>query len=596
MPLRDYQRHAFDAAVSYMKREILPCVIEAPTGAGKSHIIAAIAEEVFKLSNKRVLCLAPRATLVKQNRSKYLQTGNPASVYSASAGGKSFKHKVVFGTPLSIKNGINKIASEVGCVIIDEAHSTTPTIKKTIEEIRKHNPFLRVVGLTATPYTMGGGFIYNFDENNKAVEETKNPYYYRLVYKISAHELIKRGYLTKPTIGAHAEGYSTLHLKKNNMGKFDNKEVDKATVGKGRKTAIIIEDIVEKSRGRNGVMIFASSRQHADEIIASLPQELSGVVTGTTKDNDKTLERFAQQKIKYLVSVEMLTTGYDADHVDVVAILRPTESASLLQQIIGRGLRIREGKYDCLVLDYAENIERHAPDGDIFNPEIAAPKEKGEGRNIKCECPDCGTENNFSVRKEMLEYDYDKYGYALDLEGNRIVSENKTLSSDEEEAYVPVHYGRRCLGMFKTSGQRCNYRWTYKKCESCGFENDIAARVCTKCKAEIVDPNEKLKIDFARKKSDPYEVSTDYVRKWTVLDTVSKAGNPMWRVKYWTDYAVVEAFYPYNKKNRATDTFSFITKKGTVMPETITYYKDRKSKFWRVVDYNRSVDEIPKMA
>ena len=65
----------------------------------------------------------------------------------------------------------------------------------------------------------------------------------------------------------------------------------------------------------------------------------------------------------------MLTTGFDASHVDVIAILRATESVGLMQQIIGRGLRIDAGKKDCLVLDYAENIERHCPDGDVFNPE-----------------------------------------------------------------------------------------------------------------------------------------------------------------------------------------------------------------------------------
>lgn len=590
MPLRDYQCHAFEAAMEYMQGNIQPCVIEAPTGAGKSHIIAAIAEQTYSISKKRILCLAPNAKLVKQNRSKYLQTGNPASVYSASAGSKCFKHKVVFGTPLSVKNAIEKIAKEVACVIIDEAHSTTPTIRATIGAIRKHNPRLRAVGLTATPYTMGGGYIYAFDENGEAVEETLEPYYHRLVYRISAQELISKGYLTRPTIGGAASGYSTLHID------ADQKLLDQAVEGQGRKTAAIVADIVEQSRGRNGVMIFAANRNHAQEIMDSLPPALSGMVTGATKDNDKTLEDFAAQKIKYLVSVEMLTTGYDADHVDVIALLRATESASLMQQIIGRGLRIKDGKVDSLVLDYAENIERHAPDGDIFNPEITAPKKKGEATKVTATCAWCGCDNNFSKRHDMEEYDHDKWGYAVDLEGERIVSENHTLSSSEGKPYVPVHYGRRCFGIDMQLGERCSYRWTYKACDNCQAENDIAARRCWKCKEEIVDPNEKLRLEFARKKADPYQVSTSAVRKWEVRDTVSQAGNPMYRVKYWTDYAVVEAFYPYGKKNRATDTFVVMTKKGTVMPETITYYKDRSSKFWRVIDYNRREDEVPKLA
>ena len=133
-------------------------------------------------------------------------------------------------------------------------------------------------------------------------------------------------------------------------------------------------------------MLFAATVQHAKEVLDSLPPSLSAIHHGRKSpkaDRDRIIEQFKAQKIKYLVNVDVLTTGFDADHVDVIALLRATESVSLLQQIIGRGLRIRHGKDDCLVLDYAQkNIDRHCPDGDVFNPTIKTKSAGGESVSI----------------------------------------------------------------------------------------------------------------------------------------------------------------------------------------------------------------------
>jgi len=84
--LRPYQKTAHDKIVAWIKRTTEPCMIEAATGAGKSHIIAALADTVLKISGKRVLVLAPSKELVEQNHEKYVATGNQASIFSAVAG------------------------------------------------------------------------------------------------------------------------------------------------------------------------------------------------------------------------------------------------------------------------------------------------------------------------------------------------------------------------------------------------------------------------------------------------------------------------------------------------------------------------------
>lgn len=600
MPLRDYQQDAFNATIEHIKKNVEPCIVEAPTASGKSWIIATVAKVIHEKSNKKVLCLAPSKELVEQNREKYLLTGNPASLYSASAGKKCLRHPVIFGTPLTVKNpkAIKVLAQNIAAVVIDEAHSITPTIKEIIESLKKENPYIRIIGFTATPYRLDSGYIYEIDLSGDAVEETVNPYFHKLIYRIDAKYLIEKGYITKPSIGQVSDNYQTSHMVLQNNNKYLQEDIDRAFVGHDRKTSRIIADIIEKGRNRMGVMIFAATIKHAEECMASLPREISAIVTGTTpkKERAKILADFKAQKIKYLVNVSTLTTGFDAPNVDVVALLRLTESAALLQQMIGRALRIMDGKHDALILDYAENIERHAPDGDIFNPEISAPKKSKNGTKLKIECPWCKYENVFSKRKDMLEYECDKHGYALDLVGMRIISENKTLKSCENKPYVPVHYGRRCEGIVLGTNDRCGYRWTYKECDECRAPNDMAARYCSSCKAEIVNPNDKLKEDFARMKSDPYTVSTDYVRSWTVRDTVSMGGNPMYRVIYRTDYATVEQFVLYNNHKSDIRLFLDVTQNAKVAPKTITYYKDRASKFWRVIDYNRPIDKLELIA
>jgi len=173
-------------------------LIEAATGAGKSHIIAAVADTIHNISGgKHILCLAPSRELVIQNREKFSLTGNPSSVFSASVGEKSLRHPVVFGTPMTVKNKIRRFGSEFAAVIVDECHGITPTIQTIISSINECNPNLRVIGLSATPYRLGTGYIYAIDEDGNPVDrsQTHEPYFAACVYKIQAQQLIDEGIL-----------------------------------------------------------------------------------------------------------------------------------------------------------------------------------------------------------------------------------------------------------------------------------------------------------------------------------------------------------------------------------------------------------------
>jgi len=596
MTLRPYQQEAVAAVMSHVKASTEPCILEAATGAGKSHIIAEISKLIHQRSGKRILNLAPSGILVEQNFRKYLATGNYASMFSASVGKKCTKHPVVFGTPGTVKNRISRFQNELAAIILDEAHGLTPTVLSIVDAIRASNSNLRVIGLSATPYRMNEGFIYEIAPDNKAVPSDQclpNPFFKKCVYQIRARTLIDMGYLTQPVIGSiGAENYQTLGMTLNNAGKFRQDDIDRAYHGHGRKTAAIVMDVVEKSRDRKGVIIFAATIKHAHEVMASLPPSLSGVVTSVDTDKQECqaiIGAFKRQEIKYLVNVAKLTTGFDAPHVDVVALLRTTESVGLLQQMIGRGLRLFDGKEDCLILDYAENLERHCPDGDIFAPIIQAKNKKKGGDQIKCFCDICGQENTFTGRPNEAGYEIDYHGYFVDLDGKRVTS---------DYGYIPAHYGRRCTSYTMVRGQfvQCSYRWTFKKCPHCDAENDIAARYCAECKGEIVDPNEKLRIEYKALKRDPTRTQCDQVLDWTVTESISRSGNETYRI----DIVTPHRNFPIWVLKDPKDNYTALKKLDMVTPyltgdkpETVTYRKESATQFYNIYALNNPADEEP---
>jgi DNA repair protein RadD len=164
-----------------------------------------------------------------------------------------------------------------------------------------------------------------------------------------------------------------------------------------------VREIVAITRERNSVLIFAASVDHAQRIketIERFTKQECGLVTGETlsTEREKILRRFKgetfqkdllgseSKPLKFLVNVNVLTTGFDAPNIDCVVLLRPTASAGLYVQMVGRGFRLHETKTDCLVLDYGGNIMRHGPVDAIH---VKDKNDKGSGTAPQKECPEC---------------------------------------------------------------------------------------------------------------------------------------------------------------------------------------------------------------
>ncbi|MEP1216360.1 MAG: DEAD/DEAH box helicase [Marinobacter sp.] len=467
--LRPYQQEAVDATLRHFRQSDETAVIVLPTGAGKSLVIA----ELARLARRKILVLTHVKELVEQNHAKYQSYGLTGGVFSAGLKRKENRHQVTFASVQSVAANLDQFRDEYSLVVIDECHRVsgeeTSQYQRIIELLRQQNGALKVLGLTATPYRLAVGWIYRYHYRGFVRSEEDKPFQH-CIYELPLSYMINRGYLTRPElVNAAVTQYDFSALTRDRFGEYAEKDVNQLLGKHKRVTRAIIEQVMELSAGRKGVMIFAATVEHAREITGYLPEHETALVIGATdlKYRDSLIQRFKQRQLKYLVNVSVLTTGFDAPHVDLIAILRPTQSVSLYQQMVGRGLRLDEGKQDCLVIDYAGNTMN------LHHPEVGEPKPNTDSEPVQVFCPGCGFANIF-------------------------------WGKTDSDGRVIEHYGRRCQGLLAPveggepaghSGRplQCDYRFRFKECPHCGGENDIAARHCGRCRKAIIDPDDQLR-------------------------------------------------------------------------------------------------------
>lgn len=459
--LRPYQQEAVDATINYFRQHKEPALIVLPTGAGKSLVIA----ELAKRAKGRVLVLAHVKELVAQNYAKYCAYGLSADIYSAGLQQKQSTGKVVFGSIQSVARNLQAFSDRFSLIIIDECHRISDDDQSQyqliIQHLRDHNPGLCLLGLTATPYRLGKGWIYQYHYHGM-IRGDETCLFRDCIYELPLRYMIKHGYLVQPErLDMPIIHYDFSRLALNNNGSFNEEELNRELKRQKRVTPDIVKQIIEYARNCKGVMIFAATVEHAKEIYALLPQNQSALISADTPsvERDRLIDAFKQQQLLYLVNVSVLTTGFDAPHVDLIAILRPTESVSLYQQIIGRGLRLFPNKKRCLILDYAGNPY------DLYTPEVGNSKPSTDSQPVQVFCPVCSFANLF-------------WGKCT------------------ETGEIIEHYGRRCQAWeTDENGKRrqCDFRFRFKNCPSCNAENDIAARRCHECRHILVDPDDMLK-------------------------------------------------------------------------------------------------------
>lgn len=371
-------------------------VIVLPTGAGKSVVIAELCRVAVEQWNGRVLVLAHRKELLQQNGEKtqnLLPTNVKCGIYSAGLRSFDTDSQVVC---CGIQSVFRKpeIFGARHLVLIDEVHLVPHDgegmYRKFLDALRLINGNMRMIGLTATPFRTDSGALC-----------AVNGLFQRICYEAKIPELIERGYLCRVTSKPNATKFNTsgLHVR---AGEFIASEMERVFDADEAKVLEACKEIVANTIGRHSILIFCCGVAHAERVattIEKLTGEQVGVVTGQTTALERSgcLESFRSKSLRWLVNVDVLTTGFDAPVIDAIAILRATMSPGLFAQICGRGLRIDPSKQDCLILDFGNNIDRHGPLDAIDYGK--GKKGKGTGDAPIKTCMNCGSECPASARE-----------------------------------------------------------------------------------------------------------------------------------------------------------------------------------------------------
>ena len=321
--LRPYQQEAVERTVAHFRQTDDAALIVLPTGAGKSLVIA----ELARIAKQKIMVLAHVKELVEQNAEKYISFGFKASIFSAGLKQKSLTEQVTFASVQSLARNTDKLTDAYSLLIIDECHRVSGDEQsqygQVITSLKKQNPNLKVLGLTATPFRMGMGWVYHHHYHG-FVRGDKDAPFKKCIFELPLRYMIKNGYLTPPhEVDAAISHYDFSSLPSDSFGRYGIENMNALLKDSTRATKAIIKQVIEYSEQRHGVMIFAATVMHAKEITGYLPEGSTALITGDTDNNerDRIINQFKAKKIKYLVNVSVLTTGFDAPHVDYIAIL-----------------------------------------------------------------------------------------------------------------------------------------------------------------------------------------------------------------------------------------------------------------------------------
>lgn len=383
--LRYYQVEAIDAVYGWFDTRAGNPLVVLPTGTGKSLLIADFCKGALNgYPGTKILVLTHVRELIKQNYQELLDLWPeaPAGVNSAGIGRRDTKQPIIFAGIQSVHRDPYPF-QDTDIVMVDEAHliprSTNTMYRRFLDELRRMNPYLKIVGLTATPYRLDSGRL---DVGEDALFDG-------IAYDYNVLQAVNDGFLS-PLVSKQPNTRLNVTGVHTRGGEFIAGELQAAVDIEATNIALVNE-VVAFGADRRSWLIFGSGVEHCEHL-AELVREHGiscATVFGETPktERDQVIEAFKRGAIRCLISMGVLTTGFNAPAVDLLAVARPTKSTGLYVQICGRGMRLFEGKKNCLVLDFAGNVARHGP-VDAVNPRDPT---SGEGEAPVKTCPDCDT-------------------------------------------------------------------------------------------------------------------------------------------------------------------------------------------------------------
>jgi DNA repair protein RadD len=402
LSLRPYQSGAIDALYSYFAEHTGNPLVVMPTGTGKSVVIAGfIREAIENYRDTRVLVLTHVKELIQQNFLALMRAWPeaPAGIYSAGLSRRDIRAQILFAGIQSIHRYAYKV-QRCDLVLIDEAHllgrGDSGMYRSFLAQLNEINAgLLKVVGFTATPYRLDSGMLH----------EGKDRLFTDIAYEVPVLDMIQQGYLS-PVVPKQTDTQLDVAGVGSRGGEFIAKDLE-AAVDRDEVTRAAVSEIVQHGEGRGSWLVFCAGVAHALHVRDAIREHgiACETVTGDTPnpERDRILAAFKAGRLRCVTNANVLTTGFDAPGVDLIALLRPTKSVGLYVQMVGRGTRLAEGKEDCLVLDFAGNTARHGPI-DMVDGRKKEPAGDGDAP-IKV-CPECQTINHVNAR-QCIECDHE---------------------------------------------------------------------------------------------------------------------------------------------------------------------------------------------
>lgn len=426
----DFQNEAVDSIFNYFENNAGNPLVVMPTGTGKSVVIATFLKKAFQMyGNQKIQVLTHVQELISQNHKRFKQVWPqaPAGINSSGLKQRDIHFPIIFGGIKSVAKHWEKFG-RVDLIIVDEAHlvseKESAVYRQYIDNLLSVNPYLKVIGLTATPWRQGVGCLTNGGIfTDICIDMTTPAHFQRFIAEGFLSPLIpKRMHNYLDVTGVHMLG-----------GEFNLKELQ-LKVDKEEITYAALKETLEFGSDRKRWLIFCSGVDHSihvSEILNSMGIACEAVHSKlSNSERKKILDDYENGLLRAVTNNNVLTTGFDSPAIDLLVILRPSQSVILWGQMLGRGDRAYyEGDYDlttldgrfaaikqggkenCLVLDFAGNTQRLGP---IDMPR--APRKKGEksgpspvkacpGCSIyihisATECPYCGNQFTFQTKLE----------------------------------------------------------------------------------------------------------------------------------------------------------------------------------------------------
>jgi len=406
MQLRDYQSQAVETIFSYFAKnrgadetgqpKRANPLLALPTGAGKALIVAEICKRALTAyPGTKILMSTHVKELIRQNYNTMLRIwpNAPIGIHSAGLKQRAIHEPIIFG---GVKSMIKHDMGHRDLMLIDEAHLVSPkdetSYQDLIGQLQKTNPWLKIIGLTATTYRLGLGCLTNGNIFTDVAFNMCN-------MEGFAH-LIAQGFLSPLVSKKTKTSLDVSNVSLSNTGDFNNHELQEA-VDNDIVNYLALKELCLYGQNRRSWIVFASGIEHAEHLCKTLNEQFNIPTTVVhskmpTSERDSRIEAFKRGEFRCVVNKDILTTGFDHPPIDLVGMLRPTMSTGLWVQMCGRAMRVAPGKVDALVLDFAGNTKRLGP---INDPVI--PQQKGKGPPGEApvkECDHCGVYNHLSAR------------------------------------------------------------------------------------------------------------------------------------------------------------------------------------------------------